>query len=987
METWNNKKSSQIKQTDEDFVMNKMVDILKSITLDYSSYEEQDFISHIDWTDRDQIRGLVTYYSKKIREITEFYRKKRNESHLIIKRNSMKGSTKSIEEIIYNKILDFVFNNRHIIPVYADLRRDLIVSVENYVDTYSEYFDIPRNKEFTDRSRQEMLSANMNDVDYRNYLEISLVVSEILYSGNVHLEEIPLIAQLGIDLSQSCVGDMLALKDTLVNNTTINQIPLNEQVALKRKLYEKFLGCDLYYLYVDLQKNVKIDVLCRAKNPTGNLLNCGSVDTATIESDQLELLSHVGLFFKPDKTSILKISAKDYTWSIDETKLEEDTIYIFPDPNKYGDIGNNKNSAYPLIMEYKMDYDIRNISSGDSINDPLMFITDQGWRSYYSKQEDDFKLLDNINYEYAFTSLANKGIIKSFQNDIWGNQFGLFKGYEEVYKTDENGNILMDETGNPILDKILIPSKFKQELSYVDNLYNTSHPMIINGGYFEDPYHIGRNFVEVETHYEDKEDDIIMSLQEVTLSNGEIIKTYIKDIRLTEDFNNGLIKEKELIKVKGRNYVPSIEIEQYKQYPSIIEQYYNAVESKKIIRGFLTKDDGGIPFDYTRKHTVNENYHWTGLSVYNDDFYIPGRIYNHINFGQFGGTRNIEYRDNYEVVKKGTSSLENREDIIESVLEPFLSSTIKNDGTSNEVKYEYIDLSVEDFRDEEGTLYVRNVSNIHNKPVKFTECFDWMKSEIDDKKIINIQVIYENIIIETEEKLYFIKYTYDGKKFANVRRYKEIFTIKKEGYLSTKYLLIEKEKCFYIAQLELNKDVRALNLRISKFDCVNYTMTEVINFYDVVNKPIYEENKMDTIRLWSTYINTKNEINAKNNTEELKKLLRGENENYPNLGDLSIPFMMDYDLGNVSFSYNSSLKLFLISFIVLDMNGSPFIFEIKFKASNIDILHDTMITNMYSIGGANKKDDVESRFMKSLTSDSISYPDISLTESIFEEIN
>jgi hypothetical protein len=209
-----------------------------------------------------------------------------------------------------------------------------------------------------------MLSANMNDVDYRMYLEIELVVSEILFSGNVMLEEIPLIAQLGVDLSASCVGDMLALKNTMVANTTINQVDLNEQIALKRRLYEKFLGCDLYYLYVDLQGEVTMDVLCRANNPTGNLLNCGTPDTATIQSDSLELLSHIGLFFKPDKTSILKVNAKDYTWTVDTDKLTQDTVYIFPDPNKYGDIGNNKSDSYPLIMEYKLDWDIKNLTSG-----------------------------------------------------------------------------------------------------------------------------------------------------------------------------------------------------------------------------------------------------------------------------------------------------------------------------------------------------------------------------------------------------------------------------------------------------------------------------------------------------------------------------------------------------------------------------------------------------------------------------------------------
>lgn len=37
---WANTKNEEITLSDEDFVMGKMIEILKSITLDYSSYEE-----------------------------------------------------------------------------------------------------------------------------------------------------------------------------------------------------------------------------------------------------------------------------------------------------------------------------------------------------------------------------------------------------------------------------------------------------------------------------------------------------------------------------------------------------------------------------------------------------------------------------------------------------------------------------------------------------------------------------------------------------------------------------------------------------------------------------------------------------------------------------------------------------------------------------------------------------------------------------------
>lgn len=491
---WNRVKNGDFQMTTEEFVQQKMIDILKSITLDYSSYEEQDFISHLDWNNRAHLRAVLPLYCRKIREVTEFYRQKRNEAHLTVQRNSFKGSTKSIEEIIYTKVFDYIFHNKNVQVQYADLKRDLLISIENYVDTYSEYFDIPRYESPTEASRTAMLEANINDVSWKDYLQIKTVISETLYSGNVYLQEIPLIAQLGLDLTQQCVGDMLQLRNTLVQNTTINLVPLTEQVSLRRRLYEKFLGCDLYYMYTDVNSEiVKSDILCYAKNPTGNLLNCGNPDQAVIQSEQLELLSNIGLFFKPDKTSILKVNAKNYTWEIDKENLEPDMVYIFPDPDIYGDIGNNKTKEYPFIMRYKLDYDIKNMSSGDACDDPLLLITDQGWRGYFSKQDEDFRYIDNKNYEYSFTALANRGIIQQYQVDAWGNQFGLVKGMQTRY-LDINGNeVLSEDDAERVI--IEIPDGFVDEPSSepIED-QSTPQPILLNGGYFEDPYHPGKPF-------------------------------------------------------------------------------------------------------------------------------------------------------------------------------------------------------------------------------------------------------------------------------------------------------------------------------------------------------------------------------------------------------------------------------------------------------------------------------------------------------------
>ena len=473
---WANKKSAESQMSDAEFVKNSLIETLKSIVITYSSYEEQDFISNLDWNNEIHRRAIIPFFADKIKKICDFYKTKREEAPLIINKNKFKGSRQSIEQIIFDKIVDFYFVNKDLRPQISELQSNLTISIEQYVDIYSDYFDIPRHKKCDDASRAAFITANINNVNYEDYINVSKMISEILFTGEVYLEEIPLIAQLSLDLSQQCAGDVSTLRDKLLSNATVNLVSLNDQIALRRRLYEKYLGCDLYYIYCEDKNNIFIDVLAKADNPSGNLLNCGTADTAVVESDSLKLISNIGLFFKPDKVGILKINADNFNWEIDKDKLTEDTFYVFPDPNKYGDIGNNKSSDYPLIFEYKLDTNIKNLSLGFAKDEPMVYLGGTTWNTYYSAQDRDYILNDNKDFNYSFTSLANIGIITNYQQDIFGNEYGLFKGYREED------------------DKIYVPSKFplpeittkpgnvQSDLTAYDN-----HDILFNGGYFEDP--------------------------------------------------------------------------------------------------------------------------------------------------------------------------------------------------------------------------------------------------------------------------------------------------------------------------------------------------------------------------------------------------------------------------------------------------------------------------------------------------------------------
>lgn len=474
---WSNTKKRNDFIDDKDYVKEALTDTLKSITLSYSSYEEQDFLANIDWNNMYHKRAIIPFFARKIKEICDFYKQKRYEVSQFIDKNKFRGTRKSIEEIIYEKIIDFYFNNKNQIPQIAELQRNLIITLEEYIDTYSEYFDIPRNKKCNDKTRAALLSANINNVDHADYLEVAGVISNMIYSGEVYLEEIPLIAEVGLDLSAHCTGDLENLRQELLTAATLNQISLSEQIAIRRRLYEKLLGCDLYYIYSDENKNLQTNILVKAQNPSGNLLNCGSADMALVESEQLKLISHVGLFFKPDKLGILKVHADNFRWEVNFDKVKPDTFYIFPEPGKYGDIGTNKDVNYPLVYEYKLDSVIKNISSGLAKNEPLVFLSNMTWGSYYTKQNNDFKIIDNKNFIYSFTSLVDKGILHDYQIDMFGNEYGLFKGFQ----IDNENNTITVPDFSKIPEITYTDYKNKNDISLRGLDY------IFNGGYFVDP--------------------------------------------------------------------------------------------------------------------------------------------------------------------------------------------------------------------------------------------------------------------------------------------------------------------------------------------------------------------------------------------------------------------------------------------------------------------------------------------------------------------
>lgn len=1235
---WSIVKKNSITESTEDFVTTRLIDVLKSITLDYSSYEEQDFISHVDLSNTQHLMGLCALYSRKIKQIAEYYRAKRNETSLIVKKNVQKGTLKSIQEIIYEKIFDYLFSDRNIVASYENIKRDLVVSVENYVDTYSDYFDIPREQKVDDDSRSKLLnqlldeletqnavnendyvviddeeeeeeedteevspqsrmrmmratratstdepveveedtssstvqtnttsSSNNNtssnnsnlgaiDVDYKVFLDdAQLMVSDLMFSGNVHLSELPLIAQVSVDLSQDCVGDMLALKEQILEGLKPEGVELTEKIELKKQIYEKFVGVDLWYAYVDPNGNVKVDLLFKPTNNTGNLLNGPSGDIAIIEPDDLttlpssrgeiiyggspsttgggassttgggfggggntliggivpgtslgdiitpaggtspggssggsgkptgpgvlpdgtivgtitsgngssttpstggssgssgsggggstpsfggsgygsststgggsgyggsaggsgyggsggggstsggstsggsgyggsgyggstssssfgniladknlsktnnkdtgykgstgvfpasylspgggfggrtgyqgysdtgdgetqylELLSRIGLFFKPDKTSILTVNSKECTWSLDTDALIPDTIYVFPDPNKYGDIGNNKNPLYPLIMEHRLNYEVKNISSGFAKDDPILHISNQGWYSYYSKQQDDFKIYDNRNYDYSLTSLVNKGIMTNYQTDVWGNEFGILKGYEIREEVDEDGKVKDIISTYPQYNEL----GMKNDTNEVDVTVEGKY-ILLNGGYFHDPFNIS--------------------------SNGS--------------FN---FKRKMIV---------------------------------------IDKED--------------DKYILSGISINNNHFYHQP------------STPIISYGDSFSDISTEEKIIDHYNVNVEKYEDAKADDVIVDNSelTTNVYSSYLTEAKTDDIKSEGGELWVKLLGK---EPKKFEEVFPYDRFSggvgennkwFDGEKIINFSVVTQNLIIETDKNYYFIYYNYTGNDVDDIRETTEVYKISKEKIIDngsvtpnvgdsesegesegeeskdaepesgdvdaegkdetktenegdiidrsltviySELLYNENDKCFYILLIEQlnvksrhegvttddqNWDCRTFLVpRIYKFDTSSYSMSEILYPYDCVLYNTFVENKYHEESNFGKRMYKKDDLSGeKPNLAAFAEILTSvyfEN-GYENLSNWEIPYTAgDVNLKDVTFSYNNSLQSYLIAYTLQDNNGTPFLYQHKFKLGDIDTFNDTMQSRVFSM--------------------------------------
>lgn len=407
VKSWNSVNQSK-NISDRSLIVEKYKDFLKDIILSYSTLEEKKFLSSIDFDDPLDLDIAIGFYSRKLRDISIFYNKKRTDIKFNTTRNKLRGTNfgtgLTIKELIvsYFKNIDdsnMLFDMNSIIS-------NIEIEIEELYDSYPLYFDQTPNDRVYDKK----------DLDYGLNIFLkddSDLISEVFGNFSENLKQIKEV-------------------DQLFEN--------------KRKLTEKYMFTDFYYLSTgDTSTNILSGKLFESSNTISNFLNRSFPTTASTQHyTNLESKQDIG-FFTPSNVSIITLDGVNKGYTIDEGKLTPNTLYVFPDPSKISD-----NSA-PLIYILDDTFLKRNSSSGKISNQPTSSKFDTKYYGYTSKIE--------LGSEKYLDVIFNSGYILDSKKDIYGNLYGLYKsGHQKYIETIEDSNIIYNILFNGY--------------EYYDNLYN-----------------------------------------------------------------------------------------------------------------------------------------------------------------------------------------------------------------------------------------------------------------------------------------------------------------------------------------------------------------------------------------------------------------------------------------------------------------------------------------------------------------------------------
>jgi hypothetical protein len=429
--TWASYK--KLKKSDENtLVRNAYINLLREITLNFSTEEEKRFILNADLNDDSDLDIVIPFFIQKLKQVCFYYRDKRKDVKDSIVKYNLKGSNFGVESIIKKIVYDYVKENLDTRGQYlSSFYENFNVSVfEKYSDS-DVFYDKSENSDHTVTNKIDpniFINIKQSIIDAVSAYPFYLKNSDSSYISNITYN--PVLS--GSELQYLKERDFVDYIQGSENDLKMN---------LFKSLYSKYTGTSYYYLSTNSENQSVSGVLFDAEKFDGQFLNKHFPTTILTQPlENLYTIYELGGFFVPQNQGILIYSTPKKSYTIDTSKIESDKIYVFPDPSKIGNTiytSDQENENIPITYIINVDWNRTKISNGYRLNDVLSNNYNQLFYAYQSRQQNT-----RISTEGIAKVTDNVTFWKGDNDQIWAGSFD-----EDIFPIEKDKQALLLEEG------------------------------------------------------------------------------------------------------------------------------------------------------------------------------------------------------------------------------------------------------------------------------------------------------------------------------------------------------------------------------------------------------------------------------------------------------------------------------------------------------------------------------------------------------------
>lgn len=427
---WGSKKN--LKKSEETLIVrDAYINLMREITLNFSTEEEKKFILNADFNDDSDLDIVIPFFIQKLKQISFYYKSKRQEVKNSLIRHNLKGSDFGVETIVKNIIYEYVetkldTKRKELSSFYDNF--DVSVT-ELYADS-DELYDNPK----------DTLHTLTNKIDPNIFLNFKQSVIDAISAYPLYLKnsENSIITDFTTNIKLSGTEYSFLKERDFINYIQNGEESL--KLNLFKQLYPKYTNTDYYYLSTNSENQILSGLLFKAEKFNGQYLNKHFPTTILSQSlDNLYSTYELGASFIPQNQGMLIYNVPDKKYAINSNQLSPNQLYVFPDPEKIGNTiytSEQENNLAPLVYSINLEWNRTKISNSFRLNDVLANNYNQLFYAYQSKQQNIKTSIGGI----AKTS-DNVTFWGGSQNQIWEGSFN-----ENIYPIDNDiKKLLLDE--------------------------------------------------------------------------------------------------------------------------------------------------------------------------------------------------------------------------------------------------------------------------------------------------------------------------------------------------------------------------------------------------------------------------------------------------------------------------------------------------------------------------------------------------------------